>query len=194
MSMNSKNQHNAYEMLRGTLYLNEGEIDKALRSYRATLRKSPENLEALYGVGVILQKKQKFQEAKNYLEKALQIDDNNCYIWNNYGIVCANLKEYEDAIEAFKKSYKLNPTFKAPRQNLAEVYIHTGQFERGIEIYMDLISQNPQDVETLLGIAELYAAIEDFESTKFLLNRVLEIDPVNQFARDALEQLQKSIN
>ena len=108
---------------------------------------------------------------------------------NSYGVVAANLGEDESARDSFEKAVQIDPEFLDAQKNLAEIYIATKEYEKGIETYQKILQQHGDDIESLLNVARLYFEIRDVESTRFILEKVLEIDPKNKFAKDALEKL-----
>ena len=62
-------------------------------------------------------------------------------------------------------------------------------FEKGIEAYQKILKHHNDDIESLLNVGRLYYEIGDVDSTRFILEKVLEIDSENKFAKDALEKL-----
>ncbi len=173
--------------LEGSVLLQQGDYDQARKSYEETLSRDPENVEALYGLGIIYQYFESYSKALHYFESALRITEHP-EILNNFGVVSAQLGRNDAAMDSFRKAIKLNPVFVDARRNLAQVYIEAGEYDKGVQAYKDLLVDNPEDVTTLLAFARLYAEIGDLESTQFLYERVLAIDPENEAARQGLEQ------
>ena len=64
--------------------------------------------------------------------------------------------------------------------------METGNFAQGLEAYQDLLSRSPDDVETLVTLAGLYEEIDDEESSRYIYEKVIELDPQNEVARKGL--------
>ncbi len=54
----------------------------------------------------------KFDDALGFFEQALLLNQNDPDLWNNKGIVLRSLGRYEEAIECFNMSLKIDPRDK----------------------------------------------------------------------------------
>ena len=185
----SQSQPQNAELLEGSQFLQQSNFKAAQESYKQTLEREPENLEAIYGLGIIYQYEKKYEEAKSYFERALSSYGENGAILNSFGVVAANLGDNESARDSFEKAVQIDPNFLDAQKNLAEIYIATKEYEKGIETYQKILKQHGDDIESLLNVGRLYYEIGDIDSTRFILEKVLEIDSENKFAKDALEKL-----
>ena len=70
----SQSQPQNAELLEGSQFLQQSNFKAAQESYKQTLEREPENLEAIYGLGIIYQYEKKCEEAKSYFERALSND------------------------------------------------------------------------------------------------------------------------
>ena len=185
----NQSQPDTVKLLEGSQFLQQGNFKAAQESYKQTLEREPENLEAIYGLGIICQYEEKYEDAKNDFERALSFCGENGAILNSYGVVTAHLGEDESARDSFEKAVQIDPKLLDAQKNLAEIYLATKEYEKGIETYQKILKQHGDDIESLLNVARLYFEIGDVESTRFILEKVLGIDPKNKFAKDALEKL-----
>ena len=185
----NQSQPENVELLEGSQFLEQGNFKEAQKSYKQVLEQEPENLEAIYGLGIISQYEEKFEDAKSHFEHALDSYGENGAILNSYGVVTANLGDNESAKESFRKAVQIDPTFLDAQKNLAEIYIATKEYEKGIAAYQEILKQHEDDTESLLNVARLYFETGDIDSTRYILERVLEFEPDNKFAKDALAKL-----
>ncbi|MFW9881387.1 MAG: tetratricopeptide repeat protein [Candidatus Thorarchaeota archaeon] len=65
-----------------------------------------------------LRKKQKYNEALNFCDKALKVYPNFVTAWNNKGNVLFNLGKKNEAINCYKKALALNPNYSPAQSNL----------------------------------------------------------------------------
>ncbi len=185
----NQSQPENVELSEGSQFLQQGNFKAAQECYKQILDQEPENLEAIYGLGIISQYEEKFEDAKSYFESALSLHGENGAILNSYGVVTANLGDNESARESFEKAVQIDPTFLDAQKNLAEICITTNEYEKGIAAYQEILKQHGDDIESLLNVARLYFEIGDVDSTRFILEKVLEIDSENEFAKVALAKL-----
>ncbi len=185
----NQSQPDTVKLLEGSQFLQQGNFKAAQESYKQTLEREPENLEAIYGMGIIFQYEEKYEDAKIYFERALSFYGENGAILNSYGVVAAHLGEDESARDSFEKAVQIDPKLLDAQKNLAEIYLATKEYEKGIETYQKILKQHGDDIESLLNVARLYFEIGDVASTRFILQKVLGIDPKHKFAKDALEKL-----
>ena len=83
---------------------------------------------------------------------------------------------------------ELEPANVTFRRNLADLYFAAlGMTDDAIRIYLDLHRQNPRDLETLVNLGHICAAIERPEEAKSFYRRALEIEPWSLQAREALK-------
>lgn len=185
----NQSQPEKVELLEGSQFLQQSNFKAAQESYKQTLEREPENLEAIYGLGIIYQHEEKYEEAKKYFERALNFYGENGAILNSFGVVAANLGDHESARDSFEKAVKIDPSFLDAQKNLAEIYITTKEYEKGIEAYQEILKHHHDDIESLLNVGRLYYEIGDVDSTRFILEKVLEIDSENKFAKNSLKKL-----
>ena len=55
----------------------------------------------------------KFEDALEYFEQALLLDQKNPELWNNKGVALRSIGRYDEAIECFNKSLEIDPRDKA---------------------------------------------------------------------------------
>jgi tetratricopeptide (TPR) repeat protein len=80
-----------------------------------------------------------------------------------------------------------NPVF---RKNLADFqYIVNGDVQSALEIYVDLLANDPEDKEIVLVLGHICTEQEKFDDATVFYKRVLEIDPMNIDAGSSLDTL-----
>lgn len=99
----------------------EGAQTNAELKYRKALSANGTNSQALYNLGCALSVQKKDSAAADMFAKAASIETNTmrkamCY--HNMGVIMQTHKQYDQAIEAYKKSLRLNPKDNQTRYNL----------------------------------------------------------------------------
>ncbi len=99
-----------------------------------------------------------FMEQENYenailkFTKAIEIDPNFAFSWDNLGVCFRKSNQYEEAIEAYKKSLEINPEGRMPLMNIAVTYNLKKEFDQAIIYYNKFISIYHSDPEGYYGL------------------------------------------
>lgn len=92
----------------GAIYEREGDHERALQEYRAALKKDPQNLVALTGLGNIALHNQNPRLAIRYYREALKLDPDNIAILNNLALAYLEAENQKKAIEAAERAAALD--------------------------------------------------------------------------------------
>jgi len=141
----------------------------------------------------------RFNEAEKAAKKAIHKDKHMPDAWNNLGVTyysrkeCIKEKHCDEAIRSYQKAIDLNPESASYHNNLAVVFMDSGQFDqamaeyhRAFEIdpsFFERASQNgitartssPQDrARFAFTMARLFAAVGDFDRALHFLRSAIE--------------------
>ncbi|SEH24780.1 Tetratricopeptide repeat-containing protein [Selenomonas sp. KH1T6] len=119
----------------GMVYLQMDEREKAYNMFRRALDISPENADALGGLGRYYYEIDEFQTAVKYLEKAVAIDQSDPKDYVNLGLSYSELKEYAKGKEAHRKALKIDSKCVEAYVGLGSIYRDEKQFEKAIDCY-----------------------------------------------------------
>ena len=88
------------------------------------------------------------QKAKNFYEKAIQIDPNFEKAHNNLGILFYDVRETEKAINCFEKVLKINPEHKDANYSLGKIHQGIGKQIKAVDHYQkSLINRSKIDFD-----------------------------------------------
>jgi Ca-activated chloride channel homolog len=94
----------------------QAEID-----YRKALDKNPNYLKAIYNLGNALYKQGRFEEASKYYQEVVNNPNVNKKLaasaWHNLGNIQLSTQKYQESMDAFKNSLKLDPKNERSRYN-----------------------------------------------------------------------------
>ena len=91
---------------------------------------------AINGLGI-------YQEAIEWLDKALRIDPNYEYAWNSKGFALYNLGKYQEAIECFDKALRIDPNNKEALNNKGLALNGLGIYQEAIECFDKALAVDP---------------------------------------------------
>lgn len=136
------------------LYL-QNDLDLAERAFKSAVQKDPSYAPALFDLGNIHAKRQRYSEAARYYEKALRHEP-NADLYYNLGLVRKQDGRSDLAIAAFKAGLIQDPNHRASMVQLAELYNNRGQFELAASQYLTASQLKHQDVDLHLKLATIY--------------------------------------
>lgn len=96
------------------------EFDKAEKLFGETLALVPDNAEALINYADMLYQSGRLIEAVETYRKAVLLAPDNPAVSNNLGIVCKDLKDYDEALGLFFNAYKKSPQTEEFSVNIYE--------------------------------------------------------------------------
>lgn len=102
------------------------------------------------------EKKENYTGAAVYFQTAVSIDSMFTFAWDNLGICLRKLKNYPDAVKAYKRSLAIDPKGMTPLQNLPVVYQLQNDFDNALASYQNLIRLYPGNAEGYFGTGQLY--------------------------------------
>lgn len=110
-------------------------------------------------------------------------------VYNNLGDVYAKEGKYDLAIENFKKSIMLDPSFADAVHNLGYVYLQIGDYDNAWYYLSESYKMNPRlyGATYKLGVIAFYR--KDFNTAKQMWEKTLELNPGDPNAIDALVTL-----
>jgi len=72
------------------------------------------------------------------------------------------------------------PDLVDAQRNYADVLIELGEYEDGVRALVKILENHPDDVPTLLRMAQLYAEVGRYTDAKKFAERALSVEPENE--------------
>ncbi|HMC54610.1 MAG TPA: tetratricopeptide repeat protein [Gemmatimonadaceae bacterium] len=114
----------------GVALAHEGDIDGAMAAFGRVLDADPAFGRARLNLGLLLYKGRRLQQAAETFRAALQLGDEvKCVAWNGIGLVLSDLRQFEDARNAFARAIQLRPRYAEAHYNLSFALSSLGDFE-----------------------------------------------------------------
>ena len=109
-----------------------------------------------YGFGVKFMDGQNYADAIPFFEKAVQIDPQFAFAWDNIGICYRKISNYEKAIAAYRQSLAIDPKGVTPLHNLPVVFELQKEYDLALDGYKQLAQIFPDDAEAYFGPGRIY--------------------------------------
>ncbi|UCC41308.1 MAG: tetratricopeptide repeat protein [Candidatus Aminicenantes bacterium] len=153
-----------YQYNLGLFYLNEGNIEEAIRYFNKALSLNPRYALALNSIGMAYLMSAKFQDAINYFEKCLEINPGLTEAHNNLGVAYQEMgfidqaeKEFRTALADEKYKSKDLAYF-----NLARLYVLKERLQEALEYVERALGLNTRNVQALNLKGIIYEKQGDF--------------------------------
>ncbi len=103
--------------------------------------------------------------------------------WTARGTVLARAGHYEEAIDAYQRAARLDPTNPEIYNDLGNAYFATMQIERARELYRKTLELAPDYVWAMNNLGYTYFATKEYERAIQWFQRALQRQPDHLFAR-----------
>ena len=185
------NDHATISYNIGSLYLKKGDTREAKKYFEKALTINS-NLLSIYplliGTYMELGMEDKVKKARQAYEKANTVKEGEEHFKS--GLKAYLGKEYEAAIEEFKKSVKVNPANPASYSNLGYVYLDLNITDKAYEYQRKAIDIDPNFANAHYGLALIYKNLGDFKAARRHWEEYLRIEPAGYFSRKAKEEIE----
>ncbi len=109
-----------------------------------------------YNEGVRLMQAENYKQAIPFFEKAVGLDPEFVFAWDNLGVSYRRTNDFGKAESAYKASLQIDPKGRTALMNLPVVYHKQQKNEEAIAAYRRLLEVYNDDPESYYGIALVY--------------------------------------
>lgn len=128
-------------------------------------------------------------QARQELEKLLHTVEDNYAEYIRWGDEAYQRGDLQTAEACFRHVLNARPNYADVRNRLGVVLTALGRDEEAIDQFISAVRINPRYVEAHINLAIAYYELGYAEQAKAHYQQVLEIDPDNRVAREALQKL-----
>ncbi|MBF2020876.1 MAG: tetratricopeptide repeat protein [Hydrococcus sp. C42_A2020_068] len=100
--------------------------------YKKIIALNPNDADSYYQVGRIYQEQEKFNEAIQYFQQSLALENNVTNSWNGLAYSLAKQGRLEEAIEIFDRLLEIEPDNIKCRWNCSLTFLKKGDFKKGL--------------------------------------------------------------
>lgn len=116
-----------------------------------------------YNEGIKHDEKGKNDKALEAYKKAVSIDPEFAFAWDNLGLCYRRANDYDKAIECYNKSLEIDPYGTTPLQCKAVAYEYKKDYGQAAKTYLKLIEGYPDNPEGYYGAGRAFYFAEDYE-------------------------------
>jgi spermidine synthase len=165
----------AHEKL-GTLYQNQGELDKAIEEYKKAIGINPNSLSAHSGLAYIYEGQEKFPEAIEQFKELLRIQPNIPQLHVGLGLLYDKQGMLDEAVAEMKKAEQLDTKSPVAAINLGIIYRKKGMLDEAIAEFKKLTESQPNAAAFHGFLGDLYREKGDFNDAEIAFKKALKLD------------------
>ena len=175
------------------LYFNQGRYHEALKELeRIQIEEDIDNdnlMASILGrVGACYRQSQKYTLALEYLERAMEYDQENHWLLTELAETQRALEQKDEARQSYNLALEYSPEDHFARSRLAALEFEVGNKETAIELYQEILTDQPKAHWAMVELAQLLSG-SDRDRSRQLCEEALDIDPTFPIAYAQLGQL-----
>jgi tetratricopeptide (TPR) repeat protein len=164
-------------LIKGRNAFESNHFELAKNIFELILSKIPDELNALNFLGLIYLQKKDFHLSEKYFLSALEKDNSQAIIFNNYANLLKEFQRWSDSINAYEKAIKLDGGSAEIHSNLGLVFHQIGQWTQALASYEKAINLNPEYLPSFYNLANTLKALEQYEDALVIYKYVYSKKP-----------------
>lgn len=161
----------------GACHLRAGDAAKAADEYRKTLEIEPRLIDALLGLGIVLQGEGKYAEAASLYERAIQAAPNTAEPYLRLGELHRLAGNYAGARHLFWEAARLDPSNAEAQRGLGRVLSDQGDTENAKTCFRKILARNPLDIESWYTLGLVFIGEKNIAEANRCFLRVVQLNP-----------------
>ncbi len=178
------------DVLPGSDQLRKGDVEGARSAILAHLRANPDDLQARFLLAMTYEREGDAAGAIQVYKDITKTDSRNFEAYFRMAQLQAAEKRQPEAIAALEKALEINPDFTAARVALAELSADTGDSDRAVKLYYEVIEARPMGThldQIRTALAGQLIKVNQPENAVIQLQKALAENPDNLDARRLLD-------
>jgi type IV pilus assembly protein PilF len=165
----------------GLRYLAQGDYDKAKFNLDKALNHTPNSDNVLRGYAWYYEQVNEIKLAEEYYQKALKINRRNPALLNQYGVFLCRQDKLEESLAMFEASVKIlkSKDVSSTYENAATCNFMAGKKDLAEQLYRKALNHNPEQRDSLLGMARIEFSKERYSRSRSYLTRYEKLAPHN---------------
>ena len=161
----------------GNRLLDENQTELAIQAYKQAIKLNPDLAEAHFQLGIA------YALLELQYQQSGTVDPDN----QDARAKTRSQKEFEKALETYKKWLAANPNDDAGHYNLARTYSKLGKDDEAEKEFRQAVKLKPEDTEYQTELGNILIKLAQYREAIDPLKKAIEIDPSNERAAGLLE-------
>lgn len=175
--------------------LRSGKLVQAKSVLEDIIQKDPENIDALYNLGMCFTELGQPEKAIPLLTRCVYLKPDFTNAFVALGFAYERTNNSENAKKYFLEAIKIDPNNSYALRNLGGLYGKSSDLEKAIYYLEKSYRINPSDPMTAYGLGHIYKTIEEHEKADEFFRKVLVLDApdnIKDLAKDGLREIATS--
>ena len=156
-------------------------LDK-IEELQNVLKRDNTNFQARRQLAVLLLDTGFPKEALQHFLYLTKFFNDDSGIYYNLGIVYEKLKEFDKAVDAYKKAIELSPDEVDSYYNLGLVYIAKKMYEEAVDCFETVLEHDSDDSNSYFSIGLCYFKEGKLDGAKYYFERTVELNDEDIYA------------
>lgn len=131
---------------------------------------------------ILLTQVRRYEEAEQYIERAIQENATSDASFYNYGVILNALKRPGEAIEQFNRALAINGSVPETLNARGESHLELKHLDAAIADFDSALAKNPKLTDALVNKARALAELEKFDIGLSVIDQALALGPSNALA------------
>ena len=167
------------QILLASLYISDGQYDKAIEVARKILEKNPDNFDALEIITIAARAKGNKAEYKAAANDLLAKDPDNAQANIMVGDEYLGNAKYKMALQSYAKALKTEPENYDAKYGYAVCSYYTDDVKTAKQISLELLEKEPDNDGAMSLLAKIYSEENKYAQAVELVTKAIEINPYN---------------
>ena len=177
-------------LLQASEELDSGKLNRALKHFGEIIKISPENTEALIGMGDCYMKLQTPDKADTLYKEACLKEPNNPRAWLHSGLLALHKNNIKKADICFNKCLDKDTNNDKAYCGLGMLRVRGNDIDGAVDYFCKSLDANPENLSACKFLLEISYKLKDFAKVETYLSRYIEFHPANLNMRFALAGIQ----
>lgn len=166
------------EMLRrGFAFMQQGQLLDAEMNFQKVLDNNPNQVDALNLMGIISAQSKNFENAINFIERAISKNSKNPSSYYNRGLALHELGHIEEALRDFKNAIKLNPKYTAAFNSEGNAFLDMKDINSAISSFKRALALDPDYADAWNNLGNAYSYGKNLDEALNCYQRAINIYP-----------------
>lgn len=175
-----------YRLTLASILIQKKEFQAAESQYNLILSKDEQNVKALQGKAVSLEKQLRYEEATAILHKALLLSSGDIETHFTLAAIYSKQEKYPLAIEQYNEVLRLKNDHFEAKYHLGLCLWKTGRTAEAKDILEQAVGLNPNDATIQRTLGFLYESLQQYDKSELAFRKALSIDNTDTNARMSL--------
>jgi Flp pilus assembly protein TadD len=177
----------------GLLFLHGGRARRAVKMFKRVLELTPDDTAVRYLLAQTYLTQGKRAEQEKELRQIIADDPEHAAASNDLGVIEVQSKNFDDAIEFFKKAADAKEPITGARINMGSIQLITDQNEAAEETFDQALLEQPNSIDALIGKATAQRRNGDLDGALLTAERAASLAPENGSARNAVGMIYREL-